>query len=141
MVDFQTQRVRELMNPEVATVHPNDAASLADQIMQVGRIRHLPVVDEDGALVGLLSRRDMFRGALAAALGWGDHAQRRTLDLLKVKEVMTSDPRTVGPEATLAEAARIMVKHKIGCLPVLEGGLLVGILTEGSFLELAARGA
>jgi len=137
-MDFRRLSVRELMNPEVATIGRNDPASLADEIMRLGRIRHLPVVDEDGDLVGLLSRRDLFRGALAAALGYGEHAQRRTLELLRVKEVMTPDPRTVSPELSLAEAAGLMVKHKIGCLPVVEGDALVGILTEGSFVELAA---
>jgi len=137
-MDFRRLTVRELMNPEVATIGPNDPASMADEIMRLGRIRHLPVVDEDGELVGLLSRRDLFRGALASALGYGEHAQRRTLELLRIKEVMTPEPSTVGPDVSLAEAAGLMVKHKIGCLPVVDAGALVGILTEGSFVELAA---
>jgi CBS domain-containing protein len=134
-------RVRDLMQPEVATIGRNDEAALADQIMAVGRIRHLPVVDEDGRLVGILSRRDLFRGALASALGYGQHAQDKVLHLLRVKDVMTPEPRTIGPDAPLAEAADLLLKHKISCLPVVEGDTLVGILTEASFVELAASSA
>ena len=132
--------VRDVMNPDVTTIERNETGDLADQLMSVGRIRHLIVVDEDGALAGVLSRRDLFRGSLASALGFGSHAQTRTFKLLRVKEVMTTDPRTVGPDVLLTEAAAEMVRHKIGCLPVVEGKRLVGILTESDFVRLMAEG-
>jgi CBS domain-containing protein len=133
-------RVRDLMNAHVATIGRNDTLALADQIMQLGRIRHLPVLDEDGRLAGILSRRDVFRGALASALGYGAHAQRRMLEMLRVKEVMTAENlQSIGPDAPIAEAAQRMLKHKIGCLLVLENDTLVGIVTEASFVELVAR--
>jgi CBS domain-containing protein len=135
-------RIRDVMNAEVATIGRNDTLALADQIMQLGRIRHLPVVDEDGRLAGILSRRDIFRGALASALGYGEHAQRRMLEMLRVKEVMTSENlQSIGRDAPIAEAAQRMLKHKIGCLLVVEGDALVGIVTEASFVELIARSA
>jgi CBS domain-containing protein len=91
--------------------------------------------------VGILSQRDMFRGALARALGYGETAQRRMLGMLVVKEVMTTQLVTVGPDAPIADAARAMVDRKIGCLPVVEDGKLVGILTESDFVQvLASRG-
>ena len=62
------------------------------------------------------------------------------LDTLVVKEVMRTDVITTTPDEPLAEAARVMLERKIGCLPVIEGGRLVGILTEGDFVALAARG-
>ena len=129
------------MSREVATLKRNDALTVADDVMRLGRIRHLPVLDDDGAtLAGILSQRDLFRGALARALGYGEHAQRKVLGTLVVKEVMTTDPLTTTPETPLAEAARLMHERKIGCLPVVESGRLVGILTEGDFVALAARG-
>jgi len=135
-------RVRDLMNSEVATIDRNDTLALADQIMQLGRIRHLPVVDDDGRVAGILSRRDIFRGALASALGYGDHAQRRMLEMLRVKEVMTAENLlTIGPDAPIVEAAERMLKHKIGCLLVMENDVLAGIVTEASFVELIARSA
>jgi len=134
-------RVRDVMTRDPKTLGRNDQLSLADDLMQQERIRHLPVLDEDGELVGIVSQRDMFRGALARALGYGETAQRRMLGMLVVKEVMSTQLVTVGPEAPIADAARTMVDRKIGCLPVVEGGKLVGILTESDFVEvLAGRG-
>ncbi len=136
-----TLRVRDLMTRDPKTLGRNDQLPLADDLMKQERIRHLPVLDDDGELVGIVSQRDMFRGALAHALGYGETAQRRMLGLLVVKEVMTTRVVTVGPGAPIADAARTMVDRKIGCLPVVEGGRLVGILTESDFVEvLAGRG-
>jgi len=133
-------KVRDLMSAEVATVHRNDQLLIADDLMRLGRIRHTPVLDEDtGEVVGILSQRDLFRGALARSLGYGAHAQQKMLGMLLVKDVMTTDPLTVGPDAPLAEAARIMLERKVGCLPVIEGGKLVGILTESDFVRLGLK--
>lgn len=134
-------RVRDVMAREVTTLKRNDQLSLANDIMQLGRIRHLPVLEDDGQLAGILSQRDLFRGALARALGYGQHAQRKMLDNLLVKEAMSSDVVTTGPDRLLVEAARILLERKIGCLPVVEGGQLVGILTEADFVAIFARGS
>jgi CBS domain-containing protein len=128
------------MTSEVTTLHRNDKLSLADDLMTMKRVRHLPVLeDESDELVGILSQRDLFRGALARALGYGEKAQRRMLDTLVVKEVMTNQVVTTDPDTALADAARTMLERKIGCLPVLEKGRLIGILTESDFLALATR--
>jgi CBS domain-containing protein len=135
-------RVRDIMSREVTTLKRNDKLTLADDIMQLGRIRHLPVLGDDGKqLVGIVSQRDLFRGALASALGYGKHAQRKVLDTLFVKEVMSSDVISTTPDTPLAEAARVLVERKIGCLPVLEDGRFVGIVTEGDFVAMVARKA
>jgi CBS domain-containing membrane protein len=136
MKDLQ---VRDVMMQEVTTLKRNDQLSLANDIMQLGRVRHLPVLDDDGRLAGILSQRDLFRGALAHALGYGQHAQRKMLDSLLVKEVMNSDVITTGPDTPLVEAARVLLERKIGCLPVVEGEQLVGILTEADFVAIFAR--
>src|SRR5262249_881696 len=102
--------------------------------------RHLPVLGDDGQeVVGVVSQRDLFRGALDRALGYGEHAHRKMLDTLVVKEVMSSEVVTITADTALADAARMMTERKIGCLPVVEGGRLVGILTEGDFVALHAR--
>jgi CBS domain-containing protein len=103
--------------------------------MRLGRIRHLPVLDDDGQLAGILSQRDLFRGALARALGYGARAQQKLLGQLLVKEVMTNHPVTIGPDAPLADAARLMLERKIGCLVVVEDGRVAGILTESDFVK------
>jgi CBS domain-containing protein len=136
----QAPRVRDLMSSEVVTLHRNEQLSIADRIMRLGRIRHMPVLDEDGALCGIVSQRDLFRGALAHALGFGTAAQDRLLKTLRVKEVMKTQLVTTTPEAPLADAAQQMATHKIGCLPVVEdGGRLVGIVTDEDFLRWAAE--
>jgi CBS-domain-containing membrane protein len=128
------------MTADPTTLKRNDKLTLADDIMRLGRVRHLPVVDDDGqTLVGIVTQRDLFRDALAQALGYGKHAQRKILDTLAVKDVMTTDVVTTGSETSLVEAARILTERKIGCLPVVEHGRLVGILTEGDFVALVAR--
>ena len=133
MKDLQ---VRGVMTKEVTTLKRNDQLSLANDIMQLGRVRHLPVLDDDGRLAGILSQRDLFRGALAHALGYGQRAQRKMLDSLLVKEVMSSDVITTRPDTPLVEAARVLLDRKIGCLPVVEGEKLVGILTEADFVSI-----
>ena len=131
--------VRDVMSQNPKTLGRNDQLSLADDVMRAERIRHLPVLDEDGKLCGIVSQRDMFRGALAQALGYGTAAQGKVLAMLRVKEVMTTEVVTIPPDAALAEAARTMLERKIGCLPVVDGGRrLVGILTESDFVALAA---
>ena len=132
--------VRELMTPDVVTLDHNEKLLVADDVMRLGRIRHLPIVDADGQLVGIVSQRDLFHSGLMKALGYGTHAQRSALDLIAVKEAMKSEVVTVAPDAPLVDAAKLMFERKIGCLVVLDAGKLVGILTEGDFVKLAAQG-
>ncbi|MBW2501111.1 MAG: CBS domain-containing protein [Deltaproteobacteria bacterium] len=132
--------VRDVMTTDVSTLERNDKLTIADDVMRLGRIRHMPVLDQDGAIAGVVSQRDLFRGALARNLGYGEHAQQKLLGILYVKDVMTNDPQTVAPDLPLSEAAKIMDDQKIGCLLVEEGGKLAGILTEGDFVKLAIQG-
>jgi CBS domain-containing membrane protein len=131
-------KVGDLMTSEVATLQRNEMLSLAEQLMSLGRIRHLPVVDEEGELVGIVSQRDLFHSGLLRALGHGKHSAARVREMLAVKEVMTTDVITTTRDASLEEAARLMFDKKIGCLPVVENGRLVGILTEGDFVAYFA---
>jgi CBS domain-containing protein len=129
-------RVRDVMTVEVATLERNDKLSIADDVMQLGRIRHLPVLDDDGrTIAGIISQRDLFRGALARCLGYGEHAQQKLLAQLVVKEVMTTQVLTTTPDTSLDEAAQLMLEGKVGCLVVIEKDRLVGILTESDFVK------
>jgi CBS domain-containing protein len=132
-------RVRDLMSKGVATLEQNDTLTTADQVMRLGRIRHMPVVDGEGQLVGVVSQRDLFRSALMRALGYGSRVEDRVLEALRVKDAMTTDVATASPELPLREAAQLMMQRKIGCLVVLEEGEPIGILTEGDFVALATR--
>lgn len=129
--------VRDLMTHDVATLGRNDSLRTADDVMRLGRIRHLPILDEGGQLAGVVTQRDLFHSALLRALGYGSHARERALDTLFVKEAMKTEVFTISPEAGLAEAAKLMLEKKIGCLVVVDDGKLVGILTEADFVKLA----
>src|SRR5512136_423783 len=120
-------KVRAIMVKEVATVDVKDELSLANDIMRLGRIRHLPAVDGH-QLVGIISERDLFRTSLAAALGYGTRAARDLMKALCIKAIMVSEVATVSPETKLADAVRIMLEQKIGCLPVVENERLVGLI-------------
>jgi CBS domain-containing membrane protein len=122
-------KVKDVMVKEVATLDINDELSLANDIMRLGRIRHLPVV-EGTRLAGIISERDLFRSSLAQALGYGTEATRDLMKKLRIKDVMVQKVTTVTPETELCEATRIMVELKIGCLPVVDGERLVGLVTE-----------
>lgn len=122
-------KVKEVMVKEVATLDINDELSLANDIMRLGRIRHLPVVDGT-RLVGIVSERDLFRSSLAQALGYGGQASRDLMKTLRIKDIMVPGVATTEPEANLCDAVKIMMNKKIGCLPVVEADRLVGLITE-----------
>ena len=127
--------VRDLMTSEVRSVRRNDQLILADELMRDEEIRHLVVLDDDDAVCGIVSQRDIFRGALLRALGFGERAAEKFLESLLVKEVMTREPVTVGPAEEVGAAARLLHSNKVGCLPVVENDALVGIITATDLLQ------
>ena len=126
--------VRDYMAGHPQVLGRNDTLDLADDIMTMGRIRHLPVLNE-GELVGIISQRDMFRSAAVTALGFAVDTQKALIKTIRIKEIMTENVVTISPDATVKEAARIMLDKKIGCLPVVEGMSLIGIITETDILR------
>jgi len=128
------------MTRDVHTVGRNDQLSIADTLMKQARIRHLPVLDEDGIVCAVVTQRDLFRGALLRALGYGARAEEAMLRQLAVKEAMSAELHTTAPDTPVPEAARMMMERKIGCLPVVEGEKLVGIVTETDLVRLVADG-
>ena len=128
--------VQDLMTPEPETLGPSSSVADLLDLIHDRNIRHVPVVDDDGELVGIVSHRDVLRNALATSqvdlpLTLRDEVlQTRTVDT-----VMTDDVITVEANDPLAEAAALMLENKIGCVPVLEGSRLVGILTESDFVR------
>jgi CBS domain-containing protein len=127
--------VRDIMTTEVTTLGRNDSLQLVKDIMTLGRVRHFPVT-EDGKVVGVVSQRDLYKASLGSVMKYGEKAQRAFLEGIVVKEVMSDPPITIAPHASVQEAARLMMEKKIGCLPVLEGAQLVGLVTETDMLKL-----
>ncbi len=139
-------QVREVMTKDPITIDPEAPLETAAAVMQERQVRHLPVVDEAGRLVGLIGDRDL-RGALlapAVAEHLSGAAQRRIRSLvgalanLRVRDAMTWDAVTIDPHAPVARAAAVMFEARIGCLPVVEGKRLVGIVTERDVLKALA---
>jgi CBS domain-containing protein len=130
--------VRDLMRRDVVTLEAADTLDLAEGIMRLGRIRHLPVVSVD-RVVGILSQRDLFRAAVSSLLEFRHDAEREWLATIPVKAVMTAKVFTVDPSVSLRAAVRLMIDRRIGCLPVVEDGKLVGLLSESDCLTQLAH--
>jgi CBS domain-containing protein len=128
--------VGQVMTRDVRTLGENDELAMAEELMKVGRFRHVVVLDEQGKVSGVVSHRDIFFSTIAWCTGLGQFAHDKALHTFAVKQVMHNSPQTITPDADLADAAVLMMEHKIGCLPVIEGEALVGVLTEGDFLSL-----
>jgi CBS domain-containing protein len=126
--------VRDLMQHEVTTLNATDTLGLADDIMRLGRIRHLPVVSKD-RLVGIVSQRDLFRAAVSSVLQLRNAFEREWLAGIPVREVMASPVITIDPCASIRSAVELMLDKRVGCLPVLDGGKLVGLLSETDCLR------
>ena len=122
--------VRDSMAREVVTLTPHSTAAEALALCREKGIRHLPVMEE-GRLVGMVSDRDL-RSATPAL---GDPARAEALQRIRVRGVMVRDLLTAHPEDPIEQAANTMREKKIGCLPVLEAGELVGILTTSDVME------
>lgn len=130
--------VSDIMTTEVTTLERNDSLQVAKDIMNLGRVRHFPVV-EDEKVVGVVSQRDLYKASLGSVMKYGEKAQRAFLEGIAIKEVMNVPVVTIAPHASVQDAARLMMEKKIGCLPVLEGPKLVGIVTETDMLKLVAE--
>ena len=129
--------VERIMQREFASVRSDEHLDFVEDVMALGRVRHMPVVD-DGKLVGVVSQRDLLAASLSKVLDFDGKERRTFLRSIDVREVMAGRPITVAPGATLAEAAALLLRHKIGCLPVVgPGGAAVGLLTETDLLRAA----
>jgi CBS domain-containing protein len=123
--------VGQIMTTDLFTVHAEDIVDLAASMMEWEHLRHVPVEDHEGRLVGLVTHRSLMR-----ILAQG---HSRDENPVTVAEVMEREPRTCTPETSTVEAIEIMQKHKIGCLPVVRDGQLVGVVTEHDFFEISAK--
>lgn len=132
--------VGDLMTSNVIAVRPGDHLGLLRDLLWEHHIRHMPVVDADGDLVGLVSQRDLLRSALIDQSDVPEYVEDAVLGRLTANDVMTTYVERVGPDTDLRVAAQTMIDNKYGCLPVTVGDRLVGILTESDFVRFLARG-
>ena len=132
--------VKDRMTPNPVTITPDITFPEAFRIIHEKNIRHLPVVDKKGKLIGIVAQTDLLHASPSSATTLSIYEMNYLLANLRVREVMTSPPITVPEDAPLEEAARVMVEKKIGCLPVMRDGELAGMITETdifkAFVEL-----
>jgi CBS domain-containing protein len=131
--------VRDIMSSPVEFLEMGDSLDLARHLMRAGRIRHLPVVDGEQRLIGLVTHRKLL--SIWASHGDPSHERPRAIAReIPVDMVMETDVVSIGANAPAAEAARLIETRKIGCLPVVtEDGVLVGIVTEADFVHFARK--
>jgi len=104
--------------------------------MKWHRIRHIPVIDDNRRLVGLVTHRDLLRGAISCFANPHPDHQKNLNAHIPVRDLMRSHVVTASPDMPLEMAAELIAKEKVGCLPVIENGKLVGIVTEVDFVAL-----
>ncbi len=127
--------VKDRMTPNPVTITPDTSFPEAYRIIREKGIRHLPVVDKEEKLVGIVARTDLLHASPSATTTLSLFEINYLLANLHVREVMSSPPITVPEDAPLEEAARVMVEKKIGCLPVMRNGILAGMITETDIFE------
>lgn len=131
-------RVGDLMSSPVIALRPHERLTTAWTTMRRHRIRHLPVVDEAGRLVGLVTHRDLLSASSSSIVADSEEDRVRLLGWARVADVMETHLSVARPDEDAAHAGDRLVRHKIGCLPVVEGdGRLVGVVTEEDFLRWA----
>lgn len=133
-------RVSRVMTRDVYVIAATQSLPLAEAIMGLKHVRHIPVVDEARTLVGLVTHRDLLRAQLSALIPLSAD-ERSSIELtIPVSRFMRTNVWTIEPDALVTTAARIMRDHGFGCLPVVSHGKLAGILTEADLLDLVTDG-
>ena len=128
--------VAEVMNSDLFTLGEDDSVQEARRIMAENHIRHIPVVSEDGQLVGLVSQRDVLAAADSTLVVTPEDAEAQEA-FVAVSSIMSVSINTIDPGASLRGAALYLQQHKIGCLPVVDNDKLAGIITDSDFVAVA----
>ncbi len=126
--------ITQIMTRNVATVTPEQTMREVLNLFRSRQIRHVPVV-EDLRLVGIVTDRDIKRATPSLLSGGGQDEYNRIIDETCVSQIMTRDPITVAPETPLKSALEIVIDRKVGALPVVSDGVLLGIVTDIDFLR------
>jgi CBS domain-containing protein len=125
---------REIMMGSPVTLKPEDTLDLANDVIALGRIRHIPVVD-DGRLVGIITERDLIGAAASQIFGLKQKSKSALLKSVLIKEVMKKRVITAAPDTPIKDIAHLMAEKKIGCVPVVSAGAVVGLVTTTDILR------
>jgi acetoin utilization protein AcuB len=128
--------VRDWMSREPLVVFPQTSVEEAIKSMRQNRVRHLPVIKDDNRLVGIVTQTDLIQASPSPATSLSVWEINFLLARMQVRDAMTKKVIVVEEECPLEEAALVMAEHKIGCLPVVRGKRLVGIITETDLFNI-----
>ena len=132
--------VSDLMTQDVKTIAPGATLLELADLFDHNNVRHVPVLDDEGDVVGLVSDRDLLRNVLTDQADVPLSVRREAMQDALVESIMTEEVVTVEPNESLRAAARLLLDNKFGCLPVTEGAHLLGIVTQADFLGVFADG-
>jgi CBS domain-containing protein len=135
---MKQRKVREWMSPNPITITPKTSLGAANRLMKENNIRRLPVV-QDGKLVGIVTLGDLREASPSDATSLSIFEIHYLLAKLTVEDIMTRDPVTVSPDTTVYDAAQLMLENKIGGLPVVEEGHVVGVITESDIFRMVVQ--
>lgn len=127
----------EIMTEHPFTLGPSNSVKQAMDLMQQERIRHIPIVDEQHHLLGLVTLTDILATRESKLLLISPEREAEFTDSVQLDEIMTRQVASVDPHAGIKEAALYLQRHRYGCLPVLKGRKLIGIVTESDFISVA----
>ncbi|WP_421299938.1 CBS domain-containing protein [Aeromonas veronii] len=127
----------EIMTEHPFTLGPSNSVKQAMDLMQQERIRHIPIVDEQHHLLGLVTLTDILATQESKLLLISPEREAEFTDSVQLDEIMTRQVASVDPHAGIKEAALYLQRHRYGCLPVLKGRKLIGIVTESDFIAVA----
>ena len=128
------------MSSNVVTFFPEQTLALAEDVMRIHKFRHLPVIDNERRLVGLVSHRDLLRGQISILTGLTESQRRARQEDVRISALMSTEVWTVGPDMLASHAGQTLLDHKYSCLPVVDGDrVLCGIVTERDFLRFAVK--
>ena len=129
-------KVKDIMTTEVFVLNSSHTLELVRSLMRIKHVRHVPIVDPDNTFVGLITHRDLLAQTISH-LADVDEDEQEYLDRhIHIVNIMKTDILAVDPEMDVCTAITQLLENKYGCLPVVENGKLVGIVTEADFLEL-----
>lgn len=130
-------RIKDAMSTDVATLQATDSLAKAREVMETKRIRQIPVVDGEGRVVGIISKRDIYAASVSNLTEHYERSKNLLEGRLEVAQIMTKEVETVEADEPLASAAIKLQEMRIGALPVIENGKLVGIISSSDFLGIA----
>ena len=130
--------VKDIMSTDLFTLYESDSVRVLDEMMKWRAVRHIPVVNDNNQVVGLVTHRDLLKLSFSSFSDIDEDVQNAINEKIPITKIMKSNVATISPNTSMKDAAQTMYKNKFGCLPVIDENdrnRLVGIITEADFVK------